>query len=175
MMVLGWQLDTRRLLIQLPCEKAETWANELEKCLETSHGRNIHIAMIIPGAMHFHSRMYTAIDRARLSKNKATRLTTVEHDDLLLIRHLISVAQRGISLNNMVRRMPDQHIGRSDAFEGGLGGYNLASGLAWRYRIQPEDKHKSRKKNLEYLTCMTQLICMLEEECAWSLLSNHGQ
>jgi hypothetical protein len=65
----------------------------------------------------------------------------------------------------MVRRLPN-HIGRSDAFEGGIGGYDLASGLAWRYQIQPENQHKKSQNFLEYLACMTQLICMLEM-CDW--------
>jgi hypothetical protein len=179
MTVLGWLLDTRRMLIKLPEDKASTWTADLDKLihdgdqgfeiglkrLESSQGRNIHIAAIVPGAMHFHSRMNMAIVRARSSENKATRLTPIERDDLRLIRHLILIAQRGISLNNMVRRLPN-HIGRSDAFEGGIGGYNLASGLAWRYQIQPADRHKKSQNFLEYLACMTQLVCMLEE-CEW--------
>jgi hypothetical protein len=176
MTVLGWQIDTRRLLIQLPTEKAKSWDGELGslivdgdkgveiklKRLESIQGRNIHIATIVPGAMHFYSRMYTAIERARLSEAKVTRLTVEERLDLRLIRHLVSVAQRGVSLNTIVRRMPD-HIGRSDAFEGGIGGYNLTSGRAWRFQIPPDDKHKKSQNFLEYLACMTQLMCMIQE------------
>lgn len=163
----------------MPSKIATTWENDLDslisdgdtgfeitlKRLETIQERNIHIAMIVPGAMHFHSRVYAAIDRARWSDNKVTRLKPVEHDDLRLLCHLVSVAQRGISLKNIVRRMPD-HIGRSDAFEGGIGGYNLGSGRAWRYQIPLADRHKKSQNFLEYLACMTQLICMLEE-CEW--------
>jgi hypothetical protein len=175
MIVLGWQIDTRRLIIQLPEEKATTWISDLDsliddadkgfeigmKRLESIQGRNIHIAAIVPGAMHFHSRMYTAIARARFNKEKkVTRMTAVERGDLRLIRHLVSVAKTGISLNTLVRRMPD-HIGRSDAFEGGIGGYDLSSGRAWRYQIQPEDQNQKSQNFLEYLACMTQLVCML--------------
>jgi hypothetical protein len=73
--ILGWQIDTRRLLIQLPEEKAKTWETDLSaliqdgdqgypvtlKHLESIQGRNVHIATIVPGAMHFQSRMYAAI------------------------------------------------------------------------------------------------------------------
>jgi hypothetical protein len=176
MVVLGWQIDTRRLRIQLPNEKATRWEEELNrliadgdkgyqiklKRLESIQGRNIHVASVVPGAMHFQSRIYAAIDRARNDKNRVTRLHAEERNDLRLVRQLVRVAKRGISLNNVVRRMPD-HIGRSDAFEGGIGGYNLASGRAWRYQIQPEDRHQKSQNFLEYLACMTQLICILDE------------
>jgi hypothetical protein len=33
MTVLGWQIDTRRLLIQLPSEKADIWDKELENLI----------------------------------------------------------------------------------------------------------------------------------------------
>lgn len=86
MTVLGWQIDTRRLLIQLPGKKADTWDTELAnliidgdkgfeinlKRLETIQGRNVHIATTVPGAMHFHRRMYTAIERARSNEEKVT-------------------------------------------------------------------------------------------------------
>jgi hypothetical protein len=173
--VLGWEIDTRRLLIKLPEEKAKLWSTEFLdaliqlgdagyliplKRLERSQGRNIYIAMIVPGAMHFQSRMYSAIDRAKA--HRQTRLRAEERRDLKLLRKMLDVARAGISLNNIVPRMPD-HFGRSDAFEGGLGGYDLTSGRAWRFAIPPEHQHKKSQNFLEYLACMTQLVCMLLE------------
>jgi hypothetical protein len=170
--VLGWTIDTRRLLIRLPEEKADAWDAELEallkladagylipiKRLEQAQGRNIYVAMIVPGAMHFQSRMYAAIDRAK--KHKQTRLRAEERRDLHLLRKLLNIARDGISLNNVAFRMPD-HFGRSDAFEGGLGGYDLTSGRAWRFPIPPELQHRKSQNFLEYLACMIQLLCML--------------
>jgi hypothetical protein len=136
--VLGWQIDTRRLLIQLPSEKADAWASDLDslikhgnkgrliglKRLERIQGRNVHVATIVPGAMHFQSRMYAAIGRAK--KHKMTRLRAEERRDLHhLIRRLIDVARAGICLNNLVHRLPD-FMGRSDAWEQGIGGFDLA-------------------------------------------------
>jgi hypothetical protein len=175
--VLGWQIDTRRLLIQLPAEKADLWDSDLKELiergdnglsislseLESIQGRNVNFASIVRGAMHFMSRMYLAIKRAR--KHKRTRLRAEERRDLRLIRKLLSVAKKGVSLNNIVCRSPD-HIGRSDAFEGGIGGYDLTSGRAWRFAVPPEDRHKKSQNFLEYLACMTQLVCMLVD-CPW--------
>jgi hypothetical protein len=114
-------------------------------------GRNIHVAAIIPGVMHFQSRMYQAIARAKA--HKSTRLQAEERRDMVMLRHLIAVARRGISLNNVVTRLPD-HLGRSDAFKGGIGGYhNLTSGRAWRFAIPFELQHKKSQNFLEYLAC----------------------
>lgn len=60
--------------------------------------------------MHFYNWMYDVIDRARWSETKVTHLTAEERNDLRLIHHLVSVVKWGISLNNLIRRMPD-HIG----------------------------------------------------------------
>jgi hypothetical protein len=172
--VLGWTIDTRRLLIKLPTEKADLWDTELKKLikkgdkghfipikqLERVQGRNIFVAMIVPGAMHFQSRMYSAIERAK--KYRQTRLRAEERRDLRLFRHLLSVARKGISLNNIAFRLPE-HFGRSDAFEGGLGGYDLTSGRAWRFPIPTELQHRKSQNYLEYLACMIQLVCMLAE------------
>jgi hypothetical protein len=112
--VLGWQIDTRRLLIQLPAEKADLWDSDLENLieradqgwpislseLESIQGRNVNFATIVPGAMHFQSRIYTAIKRAR--KHNRTRLRAEERRDLRLTRKLLAVARRGVSLNNIV-------------------------------------------------------------------------
>jgi hypothetical protein len=175
--ILGWQINTRRLIIQLPDEKAAIWDDELQrliidgdkglliglKRLEKIQGRNVNIATIVPGAMHFQSRMYSAIERAK--KPKQTRLRAEERRDLDLFRHLLAVARRGISLNNMITRRPD-HLGRSDAFEGGIGGYDLTSGRAWRFEIPEHLKHRKSQNFLEYLACMTQLMCLLYD-CDW--------
>jgi hypothetical protein len=176
--VLGWTIDTRRLLIRLPEEKADAWDAELDallklgdagypiplKRLEQAQGRNIYVAMIVPGDMHFQSRMYAAIERAKL--HKRTRLRAEERRDLRLLRRLLQSARAGISLNNIAFRMPD-HFGRSDAFEEGLGGYDLTSGRAWRFPIPPKLRHRKSQNFLEYLACMIQLICMLADN-KWS-------
>jgi hypothetical protein len=172
--VLGWEIDTRKLQIRLPEAKAREWDRDLKrlikqankgwpiglKRLETIQGRNVNVATIVPGAMHFQSRMYSAIQRVK--PKRSTRLKAEERRDLKLLRHILAVARRSVSLNNVVSRMPD-HLGRSDAFEGGIGGYDLSSGRAWRFAIPPDLTNKRSQNFLEYLACMTQVICMLAE------------
>jgi hypothetical protein len=105
--------------------------------------------------------MYRAIARAK--KHGATRLRAEERRDIHLMRHILAVARRGVSLNNVVTRLPD-HLGRSDAFEGGIGGYDLSSGRAWRFAILEDLQHRKSQNFLEYLVAyMTQLMCMLAE------------
>jgi hypothetical protein len=172
--VLGWQIDTRRMLIQLPAEKADAWNADLNalihdgdkgwpidgKRMESIQGRNIHVATMVPGAIHFQSRMYSVIKRAK--RFRVTRLKAEERRDLRFLQHLLGVAKRGIDINTVVYRMPN-HIGRSDAFEGGIGGFDLRSGRAWRLEIPLELRHRKSQNFLEYLACMTQLMCMLNE------------
>jgi hypothetical protein len=127
------------MIIQLPAEKAKLWDADLKriiklgdkeskvgaKCLKRIQGRNVNMARMVPGAMHFHSRMYQAIARAK--KHKTTRLTVEERLDLRLLRHMLAMARWGINLNDLVCQMPD-HLGYSNAFKGGIGGFNISSG-----------------------------------------------
>jgi hypothetical protein len=87
--ILGWQIDTRHLIIQLQVEKADLWdanlvaliqdgdkGNPIQlKRLGSIQERSIHFARIIPGAMHFLSRMYSAIKRARRYQQTNSKLT----------------------------------------------------------------------------------------------------
>jgi hypothetical protein len=169
--VLGWQIDTRRMLIQLPIEKAKTWERNLRKVvdskdaisaatLETLQGRNVHVASIIPGAYHFQNRIYKAIARAK--KYKFTKLSKSERDDLRLSLKFLSMATVGMDLNLLVTRKPD-HMGRSDAYEGGIGGFDLSSGRAWQLEIPQNLRHKKSQNFLEFLACLVQVILMLKE------------
>jgi hypothetical protein len=54
-------------------------------------------------------------------------------------------------------------MGRSDAFEQGIGGFDLRSGRAFRLLIPPELQHRKSQNFLEYIACMTQLVCLLVE------------
>jgi hypothetical protein len=127
--ILGWEIDTRRLEIRLPAEKAVTWERDLRqliktkkavglKSIETIQGRNVNVASIIPGAMHFQNRIYKVIARAR--RHKFTHLSQCEKADLRLSLKFLSMAKKGMDINLLVTRKPD-FMGRSDAFEGGLG------------------------------------------------------
>jgi hypothetical protein len=169
--VLGWKIDTRRMMIQLPADKARTWEQELRtvieskdaisaKTLETIQGRNVHFASIIPGAGHFHNRMYKAIARAK--KYKFTKLSKLERDDLRLSLKFLAMAARGMDINLLVSRKPD-HMGRSDAYEGGIGGFDLTTGRAWQLEIPSNLRNRKSQNFLEFLACIVQIILLLKE------------
>jgi hypothetical protein len=169
--VLGWQINTRRMIIQIPTEKAKTWERDLRavvetnkaisaKTLETIQGRNVHVASIIPGAYHFQNRIYKAIARAK--RFKFTKLSKLERDDLRLSLKFLSMATAGMDINLLVTRMPD-HMGRSDAYEGGIGGFDLVSGRAWQLKIPEHLMHRKSQNFLEFLACVVQILLLLKE------------
>jgi hypothetical protein len=49
------------------------------------------------------------------------------------------------------------HIYRSDACDFGLGGYNLISGKAWRFKLPVDCQLRSSLNSLEFLSCLITL------------------
>jgi hypothetical protein len=179
--ILGWSINTRSLTISLPTEKHKSWVKELEflinsskvskKTLESSLGRLNHVAGIYPPMRHFLVRLYSANHRA--SKHAWTRLTANENMDLNLIIAFLDSAKEGLSMNNLTFRKPS-HLYRSDASEFGLGGYNITSGVAWRFELPVDCRLHTLLNSLEFLACMITIwIDMLsnkisEESCLLS-------
>ena len=144
--VLGWDLDTRRLLILLPHDKYVAWSSDLETIvesgrvtfgeLETLLGRLNHAGYIIPLSRHFLGRLQSRL-KIRRSKNQEFTLTGQEVEDLRLwTSTFLPKARKGISLNTMTMRRPSQLVW-SDSCPFGLGGMHL-SGRAWRFPIPTE-------------------------------------
>ena len=173
--ILGWKVDTRRLLMSLPDDKHTAWTQEIRnilrsasqnrrirhKDLEKLLGRLQHAASILSEGNHFLNRLRTAELRARA--HGATRLTAETRHDLALWQTLLSRAHKGIDLNLLVLRSPD-HIVRTDACEEGLGGFSLTTGRAWRWTI-PKDAQNTKSINyLEFLACITGIVLSLHEE-----------
>jgi hypothetical protein len=141
-MVLGWILNTRSLQISLPLDKYQKWTADINimisnprvcvKQLESTLGRLNHVANIISILRHFLGRLRHAFLRA--SKYKWTTLKLSKKSDLFLILAFMDEAKKGISMNNLVFRKPTMVL-RSDASEFGIGGYNLTTGKAWRYKL----------------------------------------
>jgi hypothetical protein len=171
--VLGWEIDTRRGIVKLPHHKFHAWDAELQeiiaknarpidlKTLERIQGRDVNVAMIVHGASHFLHRFYQAIGRAK--QHGRTRLTADERDDLHVKRQFLRQAANGVDINSLTIREPD-HLGRSDAFEGGIGGFDLTSGRAWRLQFPHELIHRRSQNFLEFLACITQLILQIMEQ-----------
>ena len=172
--ILGWQLDTRRLLMSLPDDKHTAWTRDItavlraaqhnkrvkHKVLESLLGRLQHTATILVEGNHFLNRIRAAEMRAQ--KHGSTRLTAEARLDLAFWQALLDRAHRGIDLNLLVLRSPD-HIIRTDACESGLGGFSLTTGRAWRWTI-PEDARNEKSINyLEFLACIAGIQISLFE------------
>jgi hypothetical protein len=140
--VLGWNLNTRLLLILLPDDKYEAWSVDIVAIiavkrttfgeLESTLGRLNHVGYIIPLARHFLTRLRLRINKRR-HKNQQLSLNQEELADLDLWLHFLQHAQGGISLNRITTRQPSK-ICWSDSCPFGIGGF-LLSGLAWRIQI----------------------------------------
>ena len=140
--VLGWRLDTRRLLIALPDDKYKAWTDELTaietvgKCrfkdLDRIVGRLNHSAFVVPITRNFLGRL-RALLLPRRNDNHIVRLGTEDLADVGLWKTILTRANRGISMNLIATREPDR-ICWSDACPWGVGGYSL-SGRAWRIQI----------------------------------------
>jgi hypothetical protein len=143
----GWELHTRSLLIRLTDHKYEAWSRDISTLLATKSvtikfmhtiiGQLNHVNFLIPGACHFLSRLRAIVTRGRKGNKKWGRLLAPHKADLRLFQDYLCLANRGVSMNNIVHRLPTHHY-RSDASQAGIGGYNIADGSAWRFAL-PDD------------------------------------
>jgi hypothetical protein len=160
-LVLGWLLNSRSLSISLPSDKYTKWVADINlllnsarvkhKHLETTIGRLNHVAGINSPMRHFLGRLYQA--QSRSSASGYTRLTNNEKMDLHLMISFLEQAHSGISMNLLTFRRPTI-IYRSDASEFGIGGYNITSGIAWRFEIPTDCRLRTSLNSLEFLSCM---------------------
>ena len=189
--ILGWEINTRRLTIALPTDKHVAWKQDIHEILhlasknkrirhsilETILGRLQHAAAILSEGSHFLNRIRTAEQRAKQARSGSSRLCVETRKDLAYWISLLDRAAKGVSLNLLVYRVPDQIL-RTDACEHGLGGYSLTTGRAWRWEIPVEHRLKKSINFLEFLACITGIILSLhdgegaEEDCILSLGDN---
>ena len=140
--VLGWRIDTRRLLISLPDDKYTAWMDDLttmkeaKKCkyqeLDQLVGRLNHASFVMPITRHFLSRLQAAL-QPRTHAQQLVRLGPELRSDLELWKGILTKANGGISLNLVSVREPDR-VCWSDACPLGIGGYSIG-GRAWRIQI----------------------------------------
>jgi hypothetical protein len=159
--VLGWRLNTRRLIVSLPDDKFIAWTRDIEDIVKTRRvsreqlesviGRLNHAAAIMPLTRHFLGRL-----RALLASKKAgyryLNVRAEALEDLALWIKLLTMARLGWSLNCLVTRRPTR-VHFSDSCPYGVGGYSI-SGRAWRIHIPKLSVlHGNRRVNnfLEFL------------------------
>ena len=137
--ILGWSIDTRRMLISLPPDKVKAWSTDIKKNisaqavtkqdLESLIGRLNHIGFIIPLARHFLNRLRSALRYCEKANRRKVKLTRLQLDDLHHWLTFIDQAGSGINLNLITYRQPTRVL-RTDACQHGIGGVSLTTGAS---------------------------------------------
>lgn len=174
MVVLGWEVDTRRLVVSLPNDKFIAWSGDLREVisagcatsesLESLIGRLNHASFLVPLSRHFLNDVRKKIKPGRWMKKRTVRLSHSEIEDLKLWEQFLITANRGISMNLLTIRQPSS-IGWSDSCPFGLGGYTLR-GRAWRLKIPPSSPlygDDTVNNALEFLGMAVTTLLLLEE------------
>ena len=141
--MLGWLINTRTMRIYLPVDKAFDWKrdiNNILKCIKVKHkqmetliGRLNHCGHILPMGRYFLNRLRHLM--ARCEKYGKQQLQKWEKEDLQLWLQILDNASiNGVSTNNITHSKVTSIL-VTDACEHGLGGFNVKSGKAWRYRL----------------------------------------
>jgi len=141
--VLGWTVDTRRMLVLLPRDKYLAWIGDLNTTIEagkatigelqTLIGRLNHASLLVPLSRHFLNGLRDRIGPHNRPKRQTVRFSLDNLEDLRLWVLFLGIAHSGISMNLLTLRLPSR-IGWSDSCPFGLGGYTQ-QGWAWRLRI----------------------------------------
>lgn len=189
--VLGWQIDTRRLLISLPRDKHATWRRELQDLLQTPTaafstwdsllGRLNHAAEVIPLSRYFlgHLRAFLEPYSQGSKRHILPRPPSAVTQDLQLWTTFLDYAHAGVSMNLLTTRMPT-HILLSDACPHGMGGYSIGSGRAWHLQVPPGTHPDVSNNLLEFVACVVNLWIeeydrhLPPESCVLALSDNNS-
>ena len=172
---LGWNLNTRDLLINLPFHKYKAWTTDINEIvcekkgkttaseLESLIGRLGHVSQCIQNMKHFMNRLRDELARAK--KRRSIKLSSESIEDLKLHKFFIEKAHRGINLNLLTLRLPDRAY-RADACPFGIGGYS-SEGRAWRWYIPQNLQFRATLNMLEFIaSTIGEWIDILEENMA---------
>ena len=111
--ILGWEVNTRRITVSLPPDKHEAWTLEIQsmqsrpnrrvtaKELESTIGRLNHAAYVVPNARHFLGRLYRTSEQAKI--HGSVKLSQPQWDDLGLWRGFLDVALGGVPCTTLYR------------------------------------------------------------------------
>ena len=151
--ILGWTVDTDRLLIRLPLAKAKRYLSDINALiekgeakkiisameLETLIGKLVHVSQIAKEGLMFLNRLRFRMKSLQdTSKPPYLRhLHDQDLKDLVLWKQIVMSCVVGRDINIVVKTVP-MFIFVSDAAESnGLGGW-LSFGPAWRFELPPE-------------------------------------
>ena len=163
---LGWNLNTRELLVKLPNHKFIAWTGDLDKLLtrkSISHadllsliGKLENVITVVKMMGHFMNNLYSLEEKAFAAKPNAVRITARAREDAKLHKKCLKMANEGISMNLLTFRKPT-HLIIGDACEHGLGACHVESGVGYRYIIPPDLRGRAHINPLEFLTQVVQI------------------
>ncbi|GKY93515.1 hypothetical protein MPSEU_000318900 [Mayamaea pseudoterrestris] len=162
--ILGWEVDSRTLIIRLPQDKYRIYSEDIQLLLDrqgysvaaailaTLYGRLVHVAVVVTEMRPFLGRIHSAKSRAEATTGKhrkSTRLTRAERQDLTECLRFLSVARDGIDINLLVPRYPDLIV-PTDACLAQVGGHDMPGGFGWRLPV-PQGSPAHHINFLEFL------------------------
>jgi hypothetical protein len=133
-MILGWTLETRRLLLLLPTDKYEEWSSDIPKMIakKSSRGGKLrntvdrlnHVGYIIPVARHFLGGNPSFEECSYPTTEVIRRIKRAVLKDLRLWLDLLGQSHRKISLTMLTIREATT-LYRADACKHGIGVFNV--------------------------------------------------
>ena len=161
---LGWQMNTRALLVSLPSHKCTAWSSQVNNFIIrktakydeiTSVLRRLeNITIILRMGAHFLNNFRSMELKAQDTKHAIIIPKRVKDDAKLWLK-FIKVAGDGISMNIITFRKPNVII-IGDACEHGLGAFNIR-GRGWRLIIPAHLRGRAHINLLEFLTQVIQI------------------
>ena len=141
---LGWNLDTRKLLVMLPTHKYVAWSGDIDKLITRktiAHadllsliGKLENVITMVKMMGHFMNNLYSLEEKAFAAIPHAVKITARAKADAKLHKKCLVKARDGISMNLLTFRKPN-HLIIGDACEHGLGALNVKSGVEYEYII----------------------------------------
>ena len=124
MMVLGWWLDTRKLLLRLPNNKFRAYSKEVEeilaagtidgKDLESIIGKFVHASYAIPLSQHYLDNLRFKLKSLKENNpHRSQLLSNNEVHHFILWQKILVKANEGVSLNGLVLCQPTRERPRS--------------------------------------------------------------
>ncbi len=129
------------------------------------------MGFVIPWVYHFLSQLRTLLVHAR--NRRSIKINDKCAKDLVLMQQILDKAQKGINMNLLAFRAPDQ-IYYSDSCPAGLSSYS-DQGFAWRFKVPDKLLFCATSNLLEYLAAiLSPWIDLINErltkrDCAFSM------
>jgi len=127
--VLGWIINSRSLTIALPSHKHCKWRNEIQRIIILPKVKAKDLETI-PGCLNHVACIFNPM------------------------RHFLGRIYQVFYRANHITLRKTTHIYHSNSSEFGMGGYNLTSGVAWRFKLPADCQLRASINSLEFIACI---------------------